>query len=266
MPQFDLADEDIEALIIFLSGRNDHVVPARYRYKPSDPEQQARVDGQRLIAQYNCRGCHEIEAEGGFIRTYYEETPSYAPPVLNGEGAKVQSDWLFSFLKQPTPIRPWLSLRMPTFNFSDEEASTLVRYFAATSNLKKPFVHVDLAEIPREHIDAAKMLVSKEYFDCFSCHVQGDSTPEGPPEGWAPDFTKAKTRLNPDWIVQWLHDPQKVQPGTKMPSFYPGGPEDVLEGSDERQIEALRDFLMVIGTPAENTGTQMVQQGGGAES
>jgi mono/diheme cytochrome c family protein/predicted nucleic acid-binding Zn-ribbon protein len=266
MPQFDLADEDIEALIIFLSGRNDHVVPARYRYKPTDPGQQARVDGQRLIAQYNCRGCHEIEADGGFIKAYYEETPSFAPPVLNGEGAKVQPDWLFSFLKQPTPIRPWLSLRMPTFNFSDEEASTLVRYFAATSDLKKPFVHVDAAEIPREHVDAAKMLVSKDYFDCFSCHVQGDSKPEGPPEGWAPDFTKAKTRLNPDWIVQWLHDPQKVQPGTKMPSFYPGGPEDVLEGSDERQIEALRDFLMVIGTPAENAGTQMVQQDGGAES
>ena len=59
----------------------------------------------------------------------------------------------------------------------------------------------------------------------------------------------AKRRLNPDWIIHWLHDPQKLMPGTKMPSFYPGGPEDVLGGNEERQIEAIRDYLMVLGEP-----------------
>ena len=34
-----------------------------------------------------------------------------------------------------------------------------------------------------------------------------------------------------------------------MPSFYPGGPEDVLGGNEERQIEAIRDYLMVLGEP-----------------
>jgi mono/diheme cytochrome c family protein len=96
-------------------------------------------------------------------------------------------------------------------------------------------------------LDAARKLVSEEYFNCFSCHVRGAKNPEGPPEGWAPDLAMARQRLNPSWIIKWIQDPQKIQPGTKMPSFYPGGPDDILGGKDDRQIEALRDYVMSLG-------------------
>ena len=87
-------------------------------------------------------------------------------------------------------------------------------------------------------------MTSPDYFNCFSCHVQGGKKPEGPKEGWAPDLAMARQRLNPNWIIKWLKDPQKVQPGTKMPSFYPGGPDNILGGKEDVQIEALRDYLM----------------------
>jgi hypothetical protein len=32
-----------------------------------------------------------------------------------------------------------------------------------------------------------------------------------------------------------------------MPSFYPGGPDNILGGKDDRQIEALRDYVMSLG-------------------
>jgi hypothetical protein len=67
----------------------------------------------------------------------------------------------------------------------------------------------------------------------------------------------AKRRLNPHWVLKWLRDPQKVQPGTKMPSFYPEGPEDILGGKDDKQIEALRDYIMVLG----RTGSAGVGEG-----
>jgi hypothetical protein len=57
----------------------------------------------------------------------------------------------------------------------------------------------------------------------------------------------ARQRLNPNWIIKWIQDPQKVQPGTKMPSFYPGGPDNILGGKDDRQIEALKDYLISLG-------------------
>jgi hypothetical protein len=42
-----------------------------------------------------------------------------------------------------------------------------------------------------------------------------------------------------------------------MPSFYPGGPDNVLGGKDDQQIVALRDYLMSIGkgAPAPAAGS-----------
>jgi mono/diheme cytochrome c family protein len=246
MPQFDLADEDIKNLRILLAGFREHKVAQRYQANQGTRVVQT-VEGRRLMHQYNCIGCHEIEGRGGFIRKYYQENPTLAPPVLNGEGEKVQSQWLFSFLKAPVPIRPWLELRMPTFGLSNDHAGQLVDYFNDLSKVEFPFAFFDDKRVPPEFLDAAKKLVSKDYFNCFSCHQQGDRKPEGPVEGWAPDLTLARQRLNPSWIIRWLKDPQKVQPGTKMPSFFPGGPDDILGGKDDLQIEALRDYIMTLG-------------------
>ncbi|HEX9273884.1 MAG TPA: c-type cytochrome, partial [Candidatus Binatia bacterium] len=145
------------------------------------------------------------------------------------------------------PIRPWLELRMPTFGLSDEHTGQLVGYFNGLSKVEIPYAYFDERKVPPDYLDAAKKLVSKDYFNCFSCHQQGERKPEGPVDGWAPDLTLARQRLNPSWIIKWLHDPQKVQPGTKMPSFYPGGPDDVLGGKEDIQIEALRDYIMSLG-------------------
>jgi mono/diheme cytochrome c family protein len=246
MPQFDLADEDIKALRILLGGFRERKVGQRYLADQGLRVQQV-VEGRRLMQQYNCVGCHEIENRGGFVRKYYQENVASAPPPLNGEGEKVQSPWFFGFLKAPFTLRPWLEIRMPTFGLSDDHANQLVSYFNGLSKVEIPYAYIDDRKIPPEHIEAGKILVTQDYFNCFSCHVQGGKTPEGPKDGWAPDLAMARQRLNPNWIIKWLKDPQKVQPGTKMPSFFPGGPDNILGGKDDKQIEALRDYLMTLG-------------------
>ena len=170
----------------------------------------------------------------------------------------MQSNWFFGFLKAPVPIRAWLEIRMPTFGMSDEHANQLVGYFNGLSKVDIPYAYIDDKKIPQENIEAARQLVSKDFFNCFSCHQQGERKPEGPVEGWAPDLTLARQRLNPNWIIKWLQDPQKVQPGTKMPSFFPGGPDNILGGKDDRQIEALRDYLMSIGQGAPASTSTVV--------
>jgi len=252
MPQFNLADEDIQALRMLLGGFRDRKVGDRYQADHGLRVQQV-VEGRRLMQQYNCVGCHEIENRGGFVKKYYEDNPSLAPPPLNGEGEKVQSPWFFAFLKAPLTLRPWLDIRMPTFGFSDDHANKLVSYFNGLSKVEIPYTYVDDREIPPEHIEAGKVMASRDYFDCFSCHMQGGKTPEGPKDGWAPDLALARQRLNPNWMIKWLKDPQKVQPGTRMPSFYPGGPDDILGGKEDLQIEALRDYLITLGGGAAAT-------------
>jgi len=246
MPQFNLEDDDIKALRILLGGFRERKVGHRFQADQGLRVQQV-VEGRRLMQQYNCIGCHEIEKRGGFVRKYYQDNVTLAPPVLNGEGEKVQSQWFFDFIKAPFPLRPWLEIRMPTFGLSDDHATQLVNYFNGLSKVEQPYHYIDDRKITPDNIAAAKTLTSAEYFNCFSCHVQGGKNPEGPKEGWAPDLAMARQRLNPNWILKWLRDPQKVQPGTKMPSFYPGGPDNILGGKEDLQIEALRDYLMSIG-------------------
>jgi hypothetical protein len=39
-----------------------------------------------------------------------------------------------------------------------------------------------------------------------------------------------------------------------MPSFFPGGPDNILGGKDDRQIQALRDYIMTLGKTSGNSG------------
>src|SRR5262249_12113789 len=254
MPMSDPAEEAIRPWRAFLRSRTDAKVPVKYAYR--SPTQDRVVQGRLLVARYNCTGCHVIEGAGGDIRRLYTEQPTLAPPILLGEGEKVQGDWLFNFVKGPTPIRPWLKVRMPTFGLSDGEATTVGEYFEGLDRVEVPYAHIQKAAFSPANLEAGKLLTSKEYFDCFSCHQRGAQKPQGPPEGWAPDLAMAHVRLNPEWIIKWLHDPQKVMPGTKMPSFFTdpeghSGPPDILAGSDEAQIRPLRDYILSSGLPAD---------------
>jgi mono/diheme cytochrome c family protein len=236
MPNFRVDESEAKAIRLFLAGRVEHKVPVKFRVADPHGHEARLVRGRRLVQEYNCMGCHTIEGQGGDVRALYEENPTLAPPILQGQGQKVQPDWLFAFLKQPVPIRPWLSIRMPTFHLDDDEARAIVEYFQALDEIRNPFQYFAADRVPTEHLREGKLLMSDEYFACFSCHQQGDQKPEGPPEGWAPDLAMAKDRLNPEWIADWIRDPQALMPGTKMPSYYPGGPE----------IEALRDYIFLL--------------------
>ena len=247
MPWFNLPDEDIRLLRVFLTSRTEGEFSEAYhalsKWTP------ALVEGQRMVHYYNCTGCHVIEDKGGDIRVLYQESPTLAPPILKGQGEKVQPEWLYEFLKGPTPIRPWLEVRMPSFHFSDTDARTVVDYFIAQAKLENPYTYLNPAELPPHMVQAGEILMSDDYFACFSCHQQGDKKPEGPPEGWAPDLELAKDRLNPEWVVKWIADPQTLMPGTRMPSFYPGGPDDILDADEPKQMEAMRDYIWTLGLP-----------------
>ncbi len=69
---------------------------------------------------------------------------SALPPPLQREGEKVLPAWLHDFLKEPTPLRPegYMLLRMPKFNFSDEEIGELVHYFSGTNRVENPGINL----------------------------------------------------------------------------------------------------------------------------
>ncbi|HET8540020.1 MAG TPA: c-type cytochrome [Anaeromyxobacter sp.] len=254
MPQFDFTDAEALALLTFLKGQTGERDRVPREIVPGlDGPGLAVLTGERLVFWNGCRNCHEVERRGGVIRDLYdEETQSWAPPILTGEGAKVQPQWLYAFLKQPVPLRPWLEVRMPTFHFSDEDAATLVKYFASASRTSFPYVTVDLPPLAPERAREAKELFRA--LQCTKCHVVGKLRPRQDPRSAAPDFTLARQRLRPEWIPLWLRDPNALMEGTRMPSFWDMEPDAPAPhrafGKDKQaQMDALRDLLMHLGEP-----------------
>lgn len=268
MPLFAFSDEETQSLVTALMSFTKERIPLT-KLRRLTPEEAEVEKGRRIVLYRNCHGCHEFHGTGGEVRgpierslvRYEGRTPEearavagvFSPPILDGEGAKVNPEWFFNFLKGPTPIRPWLKIRMPSFNVTDDETNAIITHFARHDGARYPFQSYSAEGYGPAEKQAALQLVSKEYFNCFTCHQQGDRKPAGPVDSWAPDLTMARSRLRADWIAKWLHDPQRLQPGTKMPTFYDpddpasSAPQDVLGGDPEKQIGALRDYIYSIG-------------------
>jgi mono/diheme cytochrome c family protein len=167
-----------------------------------------------------------------------------APPVIVGEGAKVNPEWLFSFLMAPTPIRPWMQaengdyakmgVRMPTFGFTDDEATLLVQHFSYISGEKTPFRY----DPPRDKAAQDKLLATgKAVFElrqCAKCHVvAGTKVVTDTP---APAFADVAPRIQKDWFEPWIRNPKSFAPGTGMTAFG----EDMVK---PEEVEALREYI-----------------------
>ncbi len=83
----------------------------------------------------------EVEDVDGELRLYLEEQYdklrwTFAPPVLFDEGYKLQRDWFYAFLRDPSTIRRQMRVKMPTFNISAAEAGAVADYFAHKAELE----------------------------------------------------------------------------------------------------------------------------------
>jgi cytochrome c2 len=257
MPDFHFSDNDVEMISGVLVSLVKDPVPLEMRDKTT----QAVAEGRQLVAEKNCRGCHLVEGAGGDIRPTKKEQAQW-PPNLNTEGFKTQPLWLHPFLKDPgsVTLRPWLTTRMPTFHFTEQQAATIERYFSALDKVDYPFINTEV------ETDSERLKVGAELFtklQCASCHPTGNTLPPGKaPEDLAPNLQLAHERLRPDWVLQWLADPQKIFPGTRMPSFFAAGQPnpfpEILGGDSKAQIQAIRDHLFITvggGKRAVRSGT-----------
>ena len=257
MPVFAFSDSEITSLRMFLLSETKDAPDPKF-VQTFDKKQQNIEAGRRVTIQYNCQQCHQLEKYGMFISAAIGDEQAFLPPIITGEGAKVQELWLHDFLKnpstvgQPNAIRPWIPTRMPTFSLTDEEISKLQKYFLGLSNQE-----LEIRDYRAYHPDQALLPVGKQMFSdlqCMKCHPTGAiGAKPGGTQDLAPNLTKARDRLKPEWIVDWLADPNKIQEGTRMPSFWPDGQSplpDVLGGDSKKQMMAIRDHVISIGLPA----------------
>jgi len=269
MPNFDLTDEENDRLVTALMSFQREIQPPA-----AMPARSARTDflydGRTLVHRRNCVGCHIIEGDGGdFVKLVAE--PSLGPPMLTPEGARVQHDWLYSFIRGPITIRPWLAVRMPTFGLDDQNINGVINYFGGISNDMTPFETHEMVRTASFDETTGKHLF--ELLKCQQCHVLGTIPKDQPTSNLAPDLRMAPERLQPDWILQWLRKPSDILPGTRMPAFWADYPKSLytrqtpgfewlpaeFDGNAEAQIRVIRDHLLTFrGGPSPKPGAAKV--------
>jgi len=221
MPNFRFSPRELDYVVTAVLGFQKLNASSAAK-KELNGEEAAIERGRRIVKDHNCQGCHVIEGFGGSIRSLIAD-PSLAPPIIQGEGAKVQSDWLFSFLKAPKTgqIRPWLEVHMPTFGFTDQELNDLTRYFAFLDRASYPFLTAEHAAEPARWAAGKKVF---ELLRCKQCHPRSEQEMNAPGvdrASLAPNLQMAARRLRHDWINDWIRRPDEWMPDTRMPTNFP---------------------------------------------
>ena len=167
------------------------------------------------------------------------------PPALNGVGRKLTRGALKKTIQGAMPVRPYMNTRMP--NWGDTHADILTEHFIESD------LETDEKPTPRKGRENqvgrnmwGRALMGIDGLGCIQCHPLNGNRSLGIQ---AMDLKHSSGRLRAPWFRDYLMDPAKFRPGTRMPSFWPNGNPSLqgLGGSTERQIDSIWAYLNELG-------------------
>ena len=242
MPRSYMSDQEAEAVTVALIGQVSDYIPLS-GIKRLNHREKIVEKGMKILNKYNCIGCHSVDGFRGDILAMYEDDMNEGPPRLVGQGHRVNTDWFYKFLGNVTTIRPWLKVRMPSFNLSNKETNDIITSFQFKSDQVTFEEAHKIVWNPGEKLAARKLFKS---LACDSCHTTGFNrdTPS------APSLYLSNKRLRASWIKKWLRNPQAIIETTPMPNFWPDNePIDatILGGDSNKQIDALTKYVLELG-------------------
>ena len=210
LPDYRLNTADRDALQKFLMT-----------VQPDQPKHAAPLaHHQLLMKQFRCTACHQLDAANIQRATRVTDDGEIVqverPPILTGAGAKLTSTRLHEVLLDGRRNRPWLNLRMPHFG---PAIAALPGTFTASAGLSPHHA----APKPNKELAAAGLkLIGQQRgkASCITCHNYRGINRRKDGVVPAPDLAEAGGTVRRDWFERWMHDPQRLQPGTSMPQFF----------------------------------------------
>ncbi len=193
---------------------------------------------ERHARGLRCTGCHG--SVDGF-------------PSLEGLGEKLRPEWASAFIAGRVAYKPrsethpdgheWLRARMPAFQ---ARASHLAEGMAAAAGFGPSTA--DQGAVNPELARAGAQLVSADGgFSCIGCHAVGKKPATQVFEAEGINLAYSAERLRQEYFARWVRNPLKMDPQTKMPTYFDDSGtsplDDVLGGSADKQIEAMWHFV-----------------------
>jgi mono/diheme cytochrome c family protein len=268
MPDYELSDADVGCLTVFYLQNRYYDLPEDYLSRAST-ERRIAASGEWMLERYHCGACHLLR-EG--IQPRIERflaLKSLAPPRLVGEAERVQPQWFFQYLSRPVQLRPWLRLRMPTFNWKYEDRQDLIAHFSQlVSPEAREAATVPYVVLPVRQDYSSEIVAMGEYRvrtdKCVQCHPI--SLDGGLPQGikvedLSINLMLSKSRLRFEWLKNFLRNPDRYAgAGTKMPFVYytPDGVPRIPE--PEKWIEYSALFLMFMDKVPEMPREQAIEE------
>ncbi len=204
MPQFHLSKPETDAIttaLLSMTGKASRLEQAKLTIPEKHPQFHPAGPFGKIYERYKCYMCHRFNGYGGTLA-----------PDLSYEGSRARRAWLIAFLKHPVTLRPTLTVRMPEFNLSTQDATTIADYLGMV--MQSPDVDpssVDPKAFTPQMVSLGKQLYSVKY-QCQSCHTIGATG------GYVgPALTNVGNWLQPAWIEAWLKNPQALEPDTIEP-------------------------------------------------
>lgn len=239
VPKYDLSAEQVVALKATVKN-----APALAG--AANPQQLVH----HTMAALNCYACHKRgdiggpteERAGYFIMTaeFDMGEEGTMPPTLTGVGEKLRPDAISKIVTEgQLHIRQVLATRMPIFHKSAADA--LVEALPKADVPPQP--HRAEPGFTEALAKDGRVLFGVKGLGCVNCHGVLNNKSLGMP---APDLTTAHERLTYGWYSRLMHDPTAVNPGTRMPAFWPGGVVLVKGlGGDtaDGQIDAMWNYM-----------------------
>lgn len=238
VPQYHLSDEQRSALKAALKNQRNLAQPRPLR---------KRI--KHTMASLNCYACHQRDELGGpddrRAELFKTNIPvdlgeeGKIPPHLNGVGSKLKKSALQAILYDgKLHTRYFMSTRMPRFGRANTAAliDDLVKLDLKPGDTKAP-------EFSEESMTSGRQLIGQTGLFCINCHLVNGGKGPGIP---GVDLVTSHQRLNPGWFFRLLENPMGVNPGTRMPGFWPEGKSmlPTIEGGDtKKQMAAIWNYL-----------------------
>ncbi len=198
------------------------------------------LEGRKIFEDMECYRCHRIAGRGGEIA-----------PELSRIGEKVREDWLLQWLAKPENYN-LIMLDDRPITLSDEQVRVLARYLLSLTGaapLYPPRVPEDALLIKEDKDEEGDRLergrrlfgeagpvqylfgkrVGKMGLGCYGCHRLGDQGNE-----IGPDLSEEGEKVEREWLLRWLKNPQAYVPDSKMGDFH----------LTDEEATALTDYLM----------------------
>ena len=199
-----------------MSGYSEGIDLSAHGGKPAARPPEANVGRGNAANRQSGPGTPPQALREGAAGSGVENPSGSAQPTQPPPGSEVMGRLLPQPGENRNGVRTYLRVRMPTFNFSPNELRTLVRFFLAVSAQQEPYIKQQMEPLTPAERDLARALFTSQAAPCLKCHMTGDAGHDA--TATAPNFLTAGERLKEDWTVRWLLDPQRIMPGTAMPS------------------------------------------------